>query len=481
MFKTFLDESGLEEQQHQVEGVEWCLKKETNTTTKTRGGIIADEMGLGKTIQLVGTMYANNLPHTLIVLPKALLDQWVHVIKKMLKQKPLIYHGIWKKQTTLEHLHTYPIVITTYGMIATDGMIATETDRKQKEPSLLHDINWDRIIFDEAHHMRNNQTKIYKGANKLKSDIKWFVTGTPIQNRRNDLYSLCALLGLEAAYYTKPSNMPELCEKYILRRTKESTGLAETMPKLNIYTITIPWTNSYEFNLSEDIHSTLKFSHVNKEKVYYTTPGCLLGEYTLVSLLRARQLCILPLLLIEKYEKYQAQVQEHTTQHQHKEIQAALSSSSKLDYVLDHILKRKSNGKAKLIFCHFRGEIDFIHNLLKSHNLNTETFDGRTNEKKRNAILTNTKLDVLILQLQTGCEGLNLQHFSEVYFISPHWNPAIEDQAIARCHRFGQKKEVDVFRFYMAGFDTMSETNSIDEHSANIQKSKRILMELIED
>ena len=231
-----------------------------------------------------------------------------------------------------------------------------------------------------------------------------------------------------------------------------------------------------------------KFSHVNKETC--DTPVCLLGEFTLVGLLRARQACILPLLLRDKYEKYvkesasaiasdsstSASASASTDKEKQEKIRTALSSTSKMEFVLNHILERKDNNKSKLIFCHFRGEIDYIHEILSSQGMKTETFDGRTNEKKRHAILTNQTIDVLILQIQTGCEGLNLQQFSEVYFISPHWNPAIEDQAIARCHRFGQEEEVNVYRFYMNGFDELDETSTIDNYSASVQQGKRQLM-----
>lgn len=475
MFKTFLQQANLEELQHQVKGVEWCLKKENegvdiSPVQTIHGGIIADEMGLGKTIQLVGTMYSNDLPHTLIVLPKALLDQWINVIKKMLKQKPLIYHGLWKKQITIDHLHSYPVIITTYGMIARhfkSGGI--------DEDNLLYHVKWDRIIFDEAHHMRNNKTNIYQGAAQLKSTIKWFVTGTPIQNKRTDLYSLCALLGLPNHYYTKPSNLPAISDNFVLRRTKASTELAITLPKLNIYNINIPWSNKFESNLSEDIHSIFKFSQRTSDEGI--TPACLRGEYTLVALLRARQACILPQLLRETYESFVKETKPKDTDEQ-EQLRKALSSSSKMDMVIHTILQRKDNNKAKLVFCHFRGEIDYIHTILSSQNVKTETFDGRTNEKKRQAILSDKKIDVLILQIQTGCEGLNLQHFNEVYFISPHWNPAIEDQAIARCHRFGQKEDVDVFRFYMSGFDDESyESHTIDSYAASVQQKKRQIME----
>ena len=81
------------------------------------------------------------------------------------------------------------------------------------------------------------------------------------------------------------------------------------------------------------------------------------------------------------------------------------------------------------------------------------------------------KTDVLVLQIQTACEGLNLQDFNEVYFTSPHWNPAVEDQAVARCHRQGQTKKVEVFRFIMEGHDDASYT--LDDYAAEIQQRKR--------
>ena len=143
------------------------------------------------------------------------------------------------------------------------------------------------------------------------------------------------------------------------------------------------------------------------------------------------------------------------------------------------------------MFCHYRGEIDEIQQRLLRHEMTVETFDGRTPPHERERILTSTDCDVLILQIQTGCEGLNLQHFSEIYFVSPHWNPAVEDQAIARCHRIGQEKETRVFRFNMAGFHVASaeeedgpETSmqaTLEEYSLEVQKAKREIMTMLDD
>jgi SNF2 family DNA or RNA helicase len=147
----------------------------------------------------------------------------------------------------------------------------------------------------------------------------------------------------------------------------------------------------------------------------------------------------------------------------------AIKSSSKLDAVCASILENKDNGCGKLIFCNFREEIDEIARRLQAGGLGkVATFDGRTSFAKRKAILKE-KMDALILQIQTGCEGLNLQeNYSEIYFVSPHWNPAIEDQAIARCHRIGQKKPVLVKRFMMSDF-LLEDKEDIEEEEEKVK------------
>jgi len=153
-------------------------------------------------------------------------------------------------------------------------------------------------------------------------------------------------------------------------------------------------------------------------------------------------------------------------------IQKNKHFKSKINKVVNVILER-NNGASKLIFCHYRYEIQQIQLQLVSCGLQVEIIDGKTSTNSRIDIIQRRDIDVLILQIQTGCEGLNLQHYSEVYFVSPHWNPAVEDQSIARTHRIGQEKQVEVFTFKMEPLDESRETRTIDSHVKHVQRIKR--------
>ena len=539
-FKNYLANAGLECKDYQVKGVEWCvehekkgyeIKDKNNKKIIIRGGILADEMGLGKTMQMLGTIISNMKKdmHTLLVLPKALLDQWKNVIIKTLGHQPLVYHHFTKKQKLEmdEKLKFSPIVITTYGMIRA----------AQKSP--LHEMKWDRIIFDEAHHLRNNSTSEYEGALKLKSPIKWMVTGTPIQNKISDLYSLLDILGVPKSYYKKKDHIAEqqetehiaqaaeaeaepeaeaeaeaeaeveaelknlrtLTNEIILHRTKASVGLI--LPTLTSASANIKWQTNEEKKIAENNHTFLNGDKEKEEHDDDDDPE----PFVLLKFLRARQMCILAGL--------------------NKKKKSISGTNSKTEAVVAKIAERKENGKHKIVFCHFRGEIDFIKKMLtEKHKMEVKVIDGRTPEKERREILQakqqeeqakqqeeqakqqeeqakqqekqqedqakqqekqqeeqakqQAKQDkaakVLILQIQTGCEGLNLQEYSEVYFVSPHWNPAVEEQAVARCHRIGQKEETQVFRFYMNGFDEEHKTKSLDQYVYETQVDKKELV-----
>jgi SNF2 family DNA or RNA helicase len=440
-FHDFLTHAGLQHKDYQTQGIQFCLQSEMRATideTYVRGGIVADEMGLGKTIMMIGLTISNFKKRTLIVLPVALVKQWEQQILKTAGHNALIYYGAEKRKITPEMLSEAPIVITTYG-----HMIR----RTQFHP--LYALKWDRVIFDEAHHVRGRNTQIFKSVSTLNVNIRWFVTGTPIQNSIHDLYALCALLGLPSWYYANKDNLREIVKTYVLKRTKKSVGLS--LPPLTTKTIVVKWDSQEEMILSRNLHSGIgclnvpALSDQNQEEDQDSTldPPAWFPEPSPVKIgrmIQAKQSCIYPRLACRKSVPQMPPTEDE-------------NYSSKISKVVRTILSRKDNGKRKIVFCHFRGEIDYIQSRLVTAfpSLVVRYLDGRTSESERREILApDAGVDVLILQIQTCCEGLNLQQFSEVYFVSPDWNPAIEDQAIARCHRFGQTEPVSVFRFVMA-------------------------------
>ena len=462
-FTKYLDRSKMDHKQYQIDGVRWILNNELNDEPicGVRGGFIADEMGLGKTIMMIGTMLCNFVNKTLIVLPPVLIDQWYLQIYRTTGHKALIYHGENKKQIDLEKLNEAKIVLTTYGAIT-----LSRDQIKQQSLTMLHRVAWSRIIFDEAHHLRNSKTTRYIGARLLKARIRWLVSGTPIQNRKQDFYSLCAMIRLSASFYTDSDNLRIIARSFILKRTKKQVGINIT--EIHVDKNIVNWNNQKEMELSEEIHSALAFSRVSSNKGKQIVNS--IGNGALSLLLRARQTCIYPKLMAKRLLEL-GHISDYCS---YKE---AFDHSSKLDYAVDKILEKKGNDCGKLIFCHFREEIDEIASRLKAGGMTrVATFDGRTTNSKRFDIL-NDKNDALILQIQSGCEGLNLQeNYSEIYFISPHWNPAVEDQAIARCHRIGQTKPVYVQRFEMCNFvddEQEIDTRTVDNYVDAVQNEKR--------
>lgn len=471
IFAEWLDANGLTHAPHQKEAVDWCLEREKAPANK--GGIIADEMGLGKTIEMLGTVYSNNLPNTLIVLPYSLLGQWEQIISKLMGVQPLVFHGSKRKTWTEDDLMRHPIILTTYGLISQKKKL---TQPEEPPVNLLHAIKWDRVIYDEAHHLRNGATCINLGAQRVKANITWLMTGTPIQNSEKDLHSLYQLLGFTNI---KP-NLELLIQTHMLRRTKERAGIV--LPPCNETIVPVEWMYKKEQLLAENIHSRLGFSNLHtqaqqtqaqaQQTQAQQVQADSVDEHHFKILAKAKKVCVLPKLL--KKTTRRRLILDGVAQKPTKKIEI-IRDASKIESVVAAIAAKKNNGKPKLVFCYFHEEIDEIERLLKIEGLDVKKFDGRTSKKERARILHET-CEVLIGQIDATNEGLNLQAYKEIYMVSPQWNPAVQDQAIARSHRIGQTEPVNVFHFIMNGFPGKAvaiKAVTLDQHICNVQEIKR--------
>ena len=498
-FRSWLETAGLQEKKHQISGMKFCLSRECEKNPKygVRGGIIADEMGLGKTILMLGCVICNFRSaggefNTLVVLPLALLDQWKKIFEKFMGHTPLVFHGPKIKEITPKELAAAPVVLTTY------GMIATKETRGGGRKSPLWGIQWNRLVMDEAHHVRNKKTGIFSGALKIRANIRWLVTGTPIQNKDIDFASLCSILGFDTEKIKKiiikrdiaqnAQTIKDIIRYHLLRRTK--TGVGIKLPPLNETVITVPWASAEEETLARQIHSQASFSEVYVENVDQVIE--MLTEKTLPTMVRARQACVFPHLLQGGLKRLQQRGVLGRDLNLKK-----VKTCSKMTAIAKHLIGRKRNKLRKIVFCHYRGEIDFLCRLLEMGGVSCERIDGRTRKKEREMTLmygvghrefslvcrkwkkvADTAIfgeidaflspSVIAVQIQTACEGLNLQHFQEIYFSSPHFNPAVEMQAIARAHRIGQLEKVNVFRFVMEEFsDPLKDDEESDEEEGD--------------
>ena len=456
-FKQWIEKIGLDVKDYQVAGVERMLTLEMDDEPMfgCRGGFLTDEMGLGKTIQMLGLIIGNMKTRTLIVVPRALIDQWETALIKFMGHRPLVYHGARKLEKDLE---SSPVVISTYG---TTGLRFTKTGEELVSP--LASLEWGRVIYDEAHHMRNSATGAFKGAQKLDAEIQWFGTGTPIQNAKSDVFSLLSLFGIPRDVYGTSEGLRSVAEHFRIGRTKTEVGI-DLKPAV-IHNMEVKWETDAELNIAGDIHSTLSFSKVTTANVDSLISA--LTHHQLPALLRMRQVCLHTRMLKEAASKLiDSGILNET------DVRDGIEGTSKLSAVIKTIDERREMGD-KLVFCYFHSEIDYLAQKLGEKGYSVAVVDGRTSKSEREARLVEP-YDVLILQIQSSCEGLNLQSYNEVYFTSPPWNPAVQDQAIARVHRIGQTKQVHVFQYYMSGFGDGS--SSIDEYCLRIQDCKRELM-----
>lgn len=425
---------------YQREGVLWMLTME-NQTSGPRGGFLCDEMGLGKTVQMVSTILGNPQENTLIVVPKSIITQWVNEIKKFAPQLSVhVFDGPTRS------LKEADITIMPYSLLTNKDIID------------VHSISWNRIILDEAHEIRNKRSNLFKSVCKIKADIKWIVTGTPVFNSMDDFVSLCAFLGIEKSLVQGMTN--KIKDIYILRRTKDDLAKINSRLELppcyfeNVELDMFPDERQlYEF-VFRDAQDTIRDAF--KHAISLNSKNMVILE----CLLRARQVMILPQMYLDGIAK------QNKTQ-----PEEWIGRSNKME-TLFNMIEAHPDEKT-LVFCQFRGEMDYIQKNMKRP---TFRIDGSVSKDERDRQVSLFKKAapgaVFVIQIKSGGQGLNLQEATRVYITGPSWNPATELQAIGRAHRTGQTKPVYVKKLIYKESDTFI---SVEEEILALQGHKSIV------
>ena len=398
---------------YQREGVFWMLTME-NKTSGPKGGFLCDEMGLGKTVQLVSTILGNPKERTLIVVPKSIITQWFEEINRFAPNLTInIFDGPDRR------IKEADVTLAPYTLLTT-----------KEGTTPLHMVHWDRVILDEAHEIRNKKSKLFKSVCRLQTQIKWIVTGTPVFNSMEDFVSLCTFLGLSKVVVQGMTN--KIKDIYILRRTKDD--LAQINERLRLPPCHFENVELEMFPDEKQLYEIvfLEAQDTIREAFRHAQSLNAKNMVILECLLRARQAMIWPQMYLDGVAK------QNETQ-----AEKWVGRSNKME-----TLFRMINGhpdEKTLIFCQFRGEMNYIQSQLKSP---VFRIDGSVPKEERVKQIEGFKKiqggAVFIIQIKSGGQGLNLQEATRVYITAPSWNPATELQAIGRSHRTGQTKPVYV-------------------------------------
>ena len=393
------------------------------------GGCLADDMGLGKTIQVIAFILSQREKRkentNLVVVPTSLIFNWQKEVEKFAPSLKIhtIYGADRIKNTS--DFDQYEIILTSYGTLLSDIRF-------------LKEYNFNYIFLDESQAIKNPESQRYKSVRLLKSRNKIVLTGTPIENNTFDLYGQFSfacpgLLGnkqLFKDHYSIPidkfkdfGRAKELQKKinpFLLRRTK--LQVAKELPdktELVLYC-----------EMGEEqrkVYDTYKQEF--REYLLATTnqKKYMDSMHVLAGLTKLRQICNSPALIND--EEYYG------------------DQSSKIEVLMEEISSKQHQHKM-IVFSQFVTMLDLIKIELEKRNIQFEYLTGQTKEREQkvNNFQTNKDIRVFLISLKAGGTGLNLTEADYVYLVDPWWNPAVENQAIDRCYRIGQKKNVFAVR-----------------------------------
>ncbi|QIZ06590.1 DEAD/DEAH box helicase family protein [Priestia megaterium] len=413
------------------------------------GGILADDMGLGKTIQSIAFIMSvqsdirkNNQP-VLVVCPSSLTYNWLSEIRKFAPQvKAAVIDGTKAERTKLlKEGKDVDVMIISYPLL-------------RREISWFEKQSFHTVFFDEAQAFKNPLTQTARAAKMLQAHHRFALTGTPVENSVEELWSIFHVvfpelfLGLKEYSKLPRKNIARRIRPFLLRRLKEDVlaELPEKMESLESVELLPEQKKLYAAYLAKLRHDTLK--HLDKDTIRKNRIKILAG------LTRLRQICCHPGLFVDGYQ----------------------GNSAKFEQLLQMVDESKLSGRRVLIFSQFTKMLDLIGRALTAKGLPYFYLDGQTPSEERVEIcerFNRGERDLFLISLKAGGTGLNLMSADTVILYDTWWNPAVEEQAADRAHRMGQKNIVQVIKLVARG--------TIEEKMNELQDKKRHLIEEIID
>ncbi|GLV58521.1 helicase [Dictyobacter sp. S3.2.2.5] len=422
---------------------------------------LADDMGLGKTLQVIARLLkereaSESVGPTLIIAPTSVLGNWRKEIERFAPQlKVLVHQGGTRpkeKKAFLELYQGQDVILTSFALARLDE-------------KLLQSIDWHRVVVDEAQNIKNPQAAQTRAILKLGAIHRLALTGTPVENRLRDLWSIFnflnpGYLGKEAQFRKnfelpiykdnnalQSTTLKKLVEPFILRRVKTDKRIINDLPdkvEQKMYcTLSAEQASLYEA-VVKDVMEQLDEAEGMQRK------GMILA-----TLLKLKQICNHPMQFLQDGSAF-------TTERSHK--------LQRLTEMVEEVIE---SGESALIFTQFTEIGDALQRYLEHKKYyNTYYLHGGTNVARRERMVTEfqdpaTEPSLFILSLRAGGVGLNLTKANHVFHFDRWWNPSVEDQATDRAFRIGQRKNVFVHKFIAMG--TMEER--ID---AMIEDKKRL-------
>lgn len=417
---------------YQREGARWLSFLESAGL----GGILADDMGLGKTLQAICALG----PGSLVVCPTSVLPNWEAELRRFRPRlKVCAYHGTGRALDPAEE-----VTLTTYALLRLDA-------------AALSAKPWSAVVLDEAQAIKNPDSQVARAAFALKADFRLAMTGTPLENRLEDLWSLMhfanpGLLGGRRDFEERvaepvasgraeaAAGLRSRIRPFVLRRLKRD--VAADLP---------PRTDSVlRVALGERERAVYDavFAATRAEVVALMDQGGSVLK-ALEALLRLRQAACHPALVPGQ--------------------QAA--SSSKVELLMEELGEAAADGHKALVFSQWTSLLDLIEPALKGAGLTFERLDGSTAD--RGGVTARFQAEggppVMLISLKAGGTGLNLTAADHVFLMDPWWNPAVEEQAADRAHRIGQERPVFVYRMIAQG--------TVEERILALQDKKRALFD----